>query len=107
MKNAILMNNVSQINLVNKYQKGLIFAIGFIFIGGIAYYFLYRQYKNLNQRMSVFERSQNQMAGLLEANNVTILGLNSGVNQILNDHADFFNSLTALGHLLKPTKAAE
>jgi hypothetical protein len=107
MKNAILMNNISQINLVNKYQKGLIFAIGVIFIGGIAYYFLYRQYQKLNQRMTVFESSQNQMAGLFEANNVTIMGINSRVNQILNDHADFFNSLTALGHLLKATKATE
>lgn len=107
MKNAVLMNNVSRINLVNKYQKGLIFAIGVIFIGGIAYYFLYRQYQKLNQRMTDFERSQNLMAGKLESNTMAVQGINAGVHQMLKEHADFFNSLTALGHLLKPTKASE
>jgi|688.fasta_scaffold38326_8 hypothetical protein len=107
MKNAILMTNVSQINLVNKYQKGIIFAIGIIVIGGIAHYILYRQYHKLNQRMTAIERSQNKMAGVLDSNSVAMQGIGLGMNQILKENADFFNSLTALGHLLKPVHGVE
>ena len=68
---------------------------------------MHRQYQKLNQRMTDFERSQNQMAEMIASNTTSIHTISLGVNQMLIEYGNFFNSLSALEQLLKPTKATE
>lgn len=93
MENKLIMNIVGQVNMVNRYKKGLYFAAGIIIIGGIAYYVIFKQYQKLNNRIANIERTQTLMSESIQTTTYNLHGFNDSMQQLAKDQ---FNLMAAV-----------